>query len=140
MSPWCDVRIKSDAEAEQLTEDRLVPWVARWQEGRRAARAQVAVLSEPDPAWAPAARRLIARLNVHIADLGVLRVDHVGSTSVAGLAAKDLIDIQVTIRSDDAALAVADAATGAGFVRVGGQWHGKDRNGAPPPGTGLRGL
>ncbi len=37
-----------------------------------------------------------------------LRIDHIGSTSVPGLAAKDIIDIQVTVRElDDAAPWVA---------------------------------
>jgi GrpB-like predicted nucleotidyltransferase (UPF0157 family) len=34
----------------------------------------------------------------------VLRIDHVGSTSVPGLAAKDIIDIQVTVKNLDASL------------------------------------
>lgn len=132
-SLWSDVSIASTAEAEQLTEDRLAPWVSRWQEGRRAPRAQVAVLSDPDPLWAPTARRLIARLHSKIADLGVLRIDHVGSTSVEGLAAKNLIDIQVMVESDDAALSAAGAATRAGFVHVAGKWRGKDRHGVLHP-------
>lgn len=44
-----------------------------------------------------------------------LRIDHIGSTSVPGLAAKDIIDIQVTV----AALipALVDRLTAAGFVQ-----------------------
>ena len=44
-----------------------------------------------------------------------LRIDHIGSTSVPGLAAKDLIDIQVTVDalSSDVEAAMADA----GMVR-----------------------
>ncbi len=34
-----------------------------------------------------------------------LRVDHIGSTAVPGLAAKDVIDVQVTVASLDASLA-----------------------------------
>jgi GrpB-like predicted nucleotidyltransferase (UPF0157 family) len=40
-----------------------------------------------------------------------LRIDHIGSTSVPGLAAKDVIDVQVTV----AALADADPLVAAGF-------------------------
>ncbi len=87
------------------------------------------MLSEPDPSWAPTAHRLIARLDRHLTGLDVLRIDHIGSTSVDGLAAKDLVDIQVMVRSDDTALPVAEATTGAGFVHVAGQWHGRDRHG-----------
>lgn len=32
---------------------------------------------------------------------GVLRIDHIGSTAVPGLAAKDVVDIQVTVRDLD---------------------------------------
>jgi GrpB-like predicted nucleotidyltransferase (UPF0157 family) len=42
-----------------------------------------------------------------------LRVDHIGSTSVPGLAAKDVIDVQVTVRELDApAIAAALAPLG----------------------------
>ena len=34
-----------------------------------------------------------------------LRIDHIGSTSVPGLAAKDIIDLQVTLRELDRDLA-----------------------------------
>lgn len=130
---WSDVAIASPAEAERLTEDRLVPWVTRWQEGRRAPRAQFAALSDPDPSWRPTADRLIARLQTHIAVPEVLRIDHIGSTSIEGMPAKNLIDLQITVRADNAAVAVANSACGAGFVHVTGQWHGKDRNGALHP-------
>ena len=128
-SPWCDVSVASIDEAEKLAEDRLVPWATRWQQGRRAPRAQIAALSEPDPSWAATAHRLIARLHNHLSNFDVVRIDHIGSTSVDGLAAKNLIDIQVMVRNDDDAPLVAQAATGAGFVHVTGRWHGKDRHG-----------
>jgi dephospho-CoA kinase len=60
-------------------------------------------------------------------------VDHIGSTSVPGLAAKDLIDVQVLVPTDDDAPIVAAAAVEAGFVHVAGHWHGKDRTGALHP-------
>jgi dephospho-CoA kinase len=63
----------------------------------------------------------------------VLRIDHIGSTSVEGLPAKDLIDIQIMVPSDGDASTVAEAATAAGFVRVPGLWHGRDRDGARHP-------
>ncbi|NJR51346.1 MAG: GrpB family protein [Leptolyngbyaceae cyanobacterium CSU_1_3] len=45
-----------------------------------------------------------------------LRIDHIGSTSVPGLAAKDIIDIQITVESLDAA--VEAALNQAGYQRV----------------------
>jgi GrpB-like predicted nucleotidyltransferase (UPF0157 family) len=44
-----------------------------------------------------------------------LRIDHIGSTAVDGLAAKDIIEVQVTVASFDEAL--LGALTQAGFVR-----------------------
>ena len=49
-----------------------------------------------------------------------LRVDHVGSTAVPGLAAKDVIDLQLTVRGLDDADALADALAGAGFPALPG--------------------
>ena len=128
-SVWSDLLLTSGPEADTLAAERLAPWVTWWQRGERAPRARVAVLAAADPTWAPTARRLIARLRVHTNALRVHRIDHIGSTSVSGLAAKDLIDIQIAVPSEIDALDVARAATGAGFVHVSGDWHGKDRHG-----------
>jgi len=50
------------------------------------------------PEWPAEYSRLAAALREGLGDLA-LRVDHIGSTSVPGLASKDLIDIQVTVRA-----------------------------------------
>jgi GrpB-like predicted nucleotidyltransferase (UPF0157 family) len=63
----------------------------------------------------------------------VLRIDHIGSTSVPGLPAKDLVDIQVTVADLPAARAGALAAFEAGFVHVDGDWSGEDRFGVVHP-------
>lgn len=64
-------------------------------------RSQVAVV-EYQPQW-PAEFKPLARvLRDALGDLA-LGVDHVGSTSVPGLAAKDCIDVQVRMRSIDEA-------------------------------------
>jgi GrpB-like predicted nucleotidyltransferase (UPF0157 family) len=55
---------------------------------------------EPDPRW-PAEFATIARdLRGALGDLAE-RVDHIGSTAVPGLAAKDVIDVQVTTATLD---------------------------------------
>lgn len=109
-SAWSDVGITASIEAETVARDRLVPWVKRWQEGRRAPRAQTAVLIAPDPSWSSEAARLIARLRASTHDESVLRIDHIGSTSVSGLPAKNLIDIQLSVPNSDGSVAVARAA------------------------------
>lgn len=53
-----------------------------------------------------------------------VRIDHIGSTSVPGLAAKDNIDVQVTVRALEPA--VETALRRIGYTRpegvVSGQW------------------
>jgi GrpB-like predicted nucleotidyltransferase (UPF0157 family) len=57
---------------------------------------ELVVISTPDPTWAERAAVLIAAL---YAALGAraLRIDHVGSTAVPGMDAKDVLDIQVSV-------------------------------------------
>jgi dephospho-CoA kinase len=101
------------AEVDALWTDRLVPYEANVRLGRGASRS-VAVLVEPDPSWPAQAERLIARVRA-AAGGTARRVDHVGSTSIPGLAAKDVIDLQLTVASPDEADAMAGALGRAGF-------------------------
>ncbi|MFD4293872.1 dephospho-CoA kinase [Rhodococcus sp. NPDC058505] len=75
------------------------------------------VLTPANPDWAEQGRRLAGRLRF-VCGADAMRVDHVGSTAVPGLAAKDVIDLQVTVRSLADADALADRLTQAGFPRV----------------------
>ena len=53
-------------------------------------------IADPDPAWAELARAEIARLGAALGDVAV-RLEHVGSTAVPGLAAKPIIDLQLSV-------------------------------------------
>lgn len=65
-----------------------------------------------DPHWPAEFRAIGMRLRRALGDLA-LRIDHIGSTAVPGLAAKDVIDIQITVAAlDAAALAAALAPLG----------------------------
>lgn len=55
---------------------------------------------EHDPAWADRFTEVGAQLREVFADLAD-RIDHIGSTSVAGLAAKPVIDVQVSVSTLD---------------------------------------
>jgi GrpB-like predicted nucleotidyltransferase (UPF0157 family) len=55
-----------------------------------------------DAGWAPAFATIGAALRGQFAE-AALRIDHIGSTAVPGLAAKDVIDIQVTVAHLDVA-------------------------------------
>jgi GrpB-like predicted nucleotidyltransferase (UPF0157 family) len=52
------------------------------------------------PAWPHEFAQLAATLRQQLGEMA-LRIDHIGSTSVPGLAAKDLIDMQLTVRALD---------------------------------------
>lgn len=53
-----------------------------------------------DERWPGEFRRIGEALRAALGDLA-LRIDHIGSTAVPGLPAKDVIDVQVTVRSLD---------------------------------------
>lgn len=127
-----DATILETEHIDALWSDRLVPFETRLRQGQRARRTQQATLSDPDPTWAGQARRLIERLEFSVGEQ-VIRVDHVGSTSVPGLAAKGLIDIQVVVADLETAARVAKSARRAGFAHVPGQWFGTDRHGIDHP-------
>ena len=81
-------------------------------------------LAEPDPAWAAQFTREEERIRAALGPRAV-QVEHVGSTSVPGLAAKPVIDIVLTVRdSADEAAYVPDLAA-AGYVLVVREpaWH-----------------
>jgi GrpB-like predicted nucleotidyltransferase (UPF0157 family) len=56
------------------------------------------VIVDYDPSWPDQFEQLAAALRPRLGDAAVA-IDHIGSTSVPGLAAKDIIDIQVTVAS-----------------------------------------
>lgn len=101
-SGWPD---EVNAATDALWAERLVPFEAniRLHRGLRSRPRLV----EPDPTWPRQAARLAARLSFAAGER-LLRADHVGSTAVPGLPAKDVIDLQLSVRS----LADADAMRG----------------------------
>jgi GrpB-like predicted nucleotidyltransferase (UPF0157 family)/ADP-ribose pyrophosphatase YjhB (NUDIX family) len=72
---------------------------------------------EYDPAWPERFRALAERAASALGDL-VLAVEHVGSTSVPGLAAKPVIDLDVVVRPEDVDAAIQRLAT-LGYVHRG---------------------
>lgn len=59
------------------------------------------------PQWAEQFEEVASALRVALGDVASARVEHVGSTSVPGLAAKPILDIDVIVGRDDVAPAVA---------------------------------
>jgi len=56
------------------------------------------VIVDYDPAWPALFRELAERLRATLGETA-LRIDHIGSTAVPGLAAKPIIDVQVSVAS-----------------------------------------
>ena len=117
-----DVVLRNDADLDalqaqvrRLWDERIAPY-AQNLHARRCAPRGGAALSEPDPDWGRQGRRLAERLRLVCGDRAV-RVEHIGSTAVPGLAAKDLLDLQVEAASRDDVEALAEPLAAAGFPR-----------------------
>jgi GrpB-like predicted nucleotidyltransferase (UPF0157 family) len=76
----------------------------------------VVAIVDYDPAWPGQFDELAAALRRELGD-GALAIDHIGSTAVPGLAAKDVIDLQVTVADLAQADRLAPAFERAGYVR-----------------------
>ncbi|HEV2375950.1 MAG TPA: GrpB family protein [Streptosporangiaceae bacterium] len=75
-------------------------------------------VSDYDPAWADWFAQLKAHIWPAVADVA-LRIDHVGSTSVPGLAAKPIIDLDIVVGSQDEVRPVIKGLAGLGY-----RWRG----------------
>lgn len=123
-----DVLLDGSGSPEQLAEqlralwtERLVPFEEHLRRGEQAPRPHRPVLVPPDPAWAAAGERLVARVARAAGDRA-LDVQHTGSTAVPGLLAKDCIDLQVVCPDLATAREVAGDLRSAGLVAPPGEW------------------
>jgi dephospho-CoA kinase len=125
------------AQVEALWRDRLLGFNDNLRTGSRSPRTKTLALVPYDDAWPSAASRLIARITVSLRRAGLaepaMDVTHIGSTSVPGLLAKDVIDLQIGVPR----LADADAPefvkvlAGIGFPRSEGNNHDTAHGWAP---------
>ena len=79
--------------------------------------------------WPAEFRRIAARLRKMLGPTAI-RIDHIGSTSVPGLRAKDVLDIQVTVEAIDRV--VETRVLAAGYRQPPGVWCDH----RPPDATG----
>lgn len=117
-----DVVLRNDADIDaldaavgQLWEARLAPYAVNVSAGTPAPRSGVR-LHDADPDWPRQGRRLVERLRA-VCGPAAVEVRHVGSTAVPGLAAQDVLDIQVEVADRDVAEVLAEPLTAAGFPR-----------------------
>ena len=101
--------------AQDVWNNRIVPF-AHNLSARQIARAP-ARLVPPDPAWPDHAQRILNRLRTTCGHRA-LRVDHIGSTAVPDLPAKDVIDIQITVESLAVADELVEPLLAAGYPRI----------------------
>jgi dephospho-CoA kinase len=115
---WLDNSGTSDdlkRRALDLWHHRIVPFAQNLNAGTPAVTEPRLV--QADPTWAEQAKRIVNRLNTACGHRA-LRIDHIGSTAVPGLDAKDVIDVQVTVASLELADELRDALEAAGYPRV----------------------
>lgn len=74
-------------------------------------------LAPADPAWSEQAERILARLRTACGHRAV-RIDHIGSTAVVGMDARDIIDVQITVDSLHVADDLSEELLQAGYPRV----------------------
>lgn len=116
---------------DALWRQRLLPYEDNLRE-RRVVLPSPADLASTDASWPEQYERLAARIR-HTLGTDALRIDHIGSTALPGLAAQDVIDVQVAVPSlADADGALVDRLAHAGFPRVPGHWWDDPR----PAGSG----
>ncbi len=114
-----DVWLDNSGAPDELTAAVDVLWDERirpFEENlrlRRPARSVVRLV-EPDPGWAQTGSRIAARVAAAAGDRG-RGVAHIGSTAVPGLAAADVVELQLGVDSLTDADAIRDALADAGF-------------------------
>jgi dephospho-CoA kinase len=120
----CDVVLANDATREDLVsavdrlwESRLRPWNENLVQSRHSRRPERGAVVAPRDDWAPRGARLVAKVAHALRDVAtVTDIEHVGSTSVPHLLAKDVLDLQVGVRE----LAAADAPEFRAAMRAAG--------------------
>jgi dephospho-CoA kinase len=101
--------------ARDLWYDRVLPLAHNIRTQQCAPR--VYQLVPYQPSWPEDARRIIKRIEIACGAMA-LRVDHIGSTAVPGMDAKDVVDIQVTVASLEVADEINGAMTNVGYPSI----------------------
>jgi len=122
------------AQADALWRQRMVGFNDNLTTGSRSRRSDLPTLVPYDDSWASAAVRLVQRVNMALGERAVA-VEHIGSTSVPGLPAKDVIDLQIAVRhlSDADSPEFVNALQDKGFPRSGGNDQDSVHPWAPAP-------
>ena len=117
---------------DDLWRDRLVPFESNKRLHRVVTCPPVVPLRDHDPNWPGRFRRLAARLH-HLLGDAVDGIEHIGSTAVPGLVAKDVLDVQIAVPNLAVADDFAETLTQAGFPRRDGVWRDNPKPFEPDP-------
>ena len=122
------------AQVDALWRDRIVGFNDNLMTGSRSRGPDTPTLVAYDDSWPSAAARLIERITLVLGDRAVA-VEHIGSTSVPGMTAKDVIDLQIAVRrlSDADAPEFVRALAEKGFPRSEGNTQDNPHAWAPDP-------
>jgi dephospho-CoA kinase len=101
--------------AHDVWNNRILPFAHNLTQ-RQIARAP-AQLVPADPTWPEQAQRIVNRLKTACGQRAS-RIDHIGSTAVPDYAAKDVIDIQITVESLAVADELAEPLLSSGYPRI----------------------
>lgn len=121
---WLDNSAAPDivlSMVDALWADRLVPFEANIRL-RRPRGSHAPRLCSYNDEWPAQAERAIARVRLAAGE-HALRVDHIGSTSVPGLPAQDVLDVQLIVRTLREADELSDTLSEAGFPRAVGEHY-----------------
>jgi dephospho-CoA kinase len=110
------------AAVDALWAQRLIPFERQLRAGQPASGPVRPPVVGAELDRAAAFRRVEGRLR-HAAGESALRVDHIGPTSVPGLPAEDIIDVQVVVPDLATADRIAPALAAAGYPAIPGDWH-----------------
>lgn len=109
-------RLQSQVQPGELGTETVEQFVRRYSRVRAPA-LDLDLRSGYDPTWPQGFEDEKQRLLDALADADVAAVEHIGSTSIPGLASKDIVDIVVAVRTQDAierlARTLADLGYGA---------------------------
>lgn len=81
---------------DALWRERLLPYAENIRDGVRVRRPETVELVDYRESWPDDAARIIARLSRALGERAP-EIEHIGSTSIPGMAAKDVIDIQIGV-------------------------------------------
>ncbi|HLS26515.1 MAG TPA: dephospho-CoA kinase [Beutenbergiaceae bacterium] len=119
---WLDThapKAQVRSAVEELWRSRLVPFAQNIAANQPAARDPdwrgLAQPPEPPRTWPQQAECLLARIRWHVRE-GIRTANHIGSTAVPGLPAKDVIDLQLGVEDLDAAVDLDESLRAAGYI------------------------